>query len=141
MRFGRALPIGAGTALIAGCIALSATATDLPTFATGEIAWNALYPVVLSYLIGLAASLDPRGRWAVLIGSASSLGTAAGPLVGSLLSAHAGYPAMGAILAVGLLLITVPMTWVALRTTTPTTEHARYQEQATAGQPEYRPAA
>ncbi|MFF9041625.1 MFS transporter [Streptomyces sp. NPDC014892] len=141
VRFGRALPIGGGTALIAGCIALSATATDLPTFATGEIAWNALYPVVLSYLIGLAASLDPRGRWAVLIGSASSLGTAAGPLVGSLLSAHAGYPAMGAILAVGLLLITAPMTWVALRTTTPTTEHARYQEQSTAAQPEYRPAA
>ncbi|MFE7842594.1 MFS transporter [Streptomyces sp. NPDC057474] len=150
-RFGRALPIGAGTALIAGCIALSATATDLPTFATGEIAWNALYPVVLSYLIGLAASLDPRGRWAVLIGSASSLGTAAGPLVGSLLSAHVGYPAMGAILAVGLLLITAPMTWVALRTTTLTTEHARYQERerdraqaqsrTAAEQPEYRPAA
>ncbi|MDX3642057.1 MFS transporter [Streptomyces sp. MB09-02B] len=141
VRFGRALPIGGGTALIAGCIALSATATDLPTFAAGEIAWNALYPVVLSYLIGLAASLDPRGRWAVLIGSASSLGTAAGPLVGSLLSAHAGYPAMGAILAVGLLLITAPMTWVALRTATPTAEHARYQEQSTTGQPEYRPAA
>ncbi|UUU22047.1 MFS transporter [Streptomyces sp. DSM 40750] len=144
-RFGRALPIGAGTALIAGCIALSANATDLPTFATGEIAWNTLYPVVLSYLIGLAASLDPRGRWAVLIGSASSLGTAAGPLVGSLLSAHAGYPAMGAILAVGLLLITAPMTWVALRATTPTTEHARYQERgevrATAEQPQYGPAA
>ncbi|MER6155459.1 MFS transporter [Streptomyces sp. NPDC001868] len=140
-RFGRALPIGAGTALIAGCIALTATATDLTTFATGEIAWNTLYPVVLSYLIGLAASLDPRGRWAVLIGSASSLGTAAGPLVGSLLSAHAGYPVMGAILAVGLLLIATPMTWVALRTAAPTTEHARYQEQTTAERPEYRPAA
>ncbi|MDT0572100.1 MFS transporter [Streptomyces sp. DSM 3412] len=141
VRFGRALPIGVGTALISGCIALSATATDLTSFATGEIAWNALYPVVLSYLIGLAASLDPRGRWAVLIGSASSLGTAAGPLVGSLLSAHVGYPAMGAILAVGLLLITAPMTWVALLTATPTTERARYEEQATAGRPEYRPAA
>ncbi|WP_328507231.1 MFS transporter [Streptomyces sp. NBC_00391] len=150
-RFGRALPIGAGTALIAGCIVLSATATDLPTFATGEVAWNTLYPVVLSYLIGLAASLDPRGRWAVLIGSASSLGTAVGPLVGSLLSAHVGYPAMGAILAVGLLLITAPMTWVALRATPPTTEHARYQEherdraqpqsRTAAERPEYRPAA
>lgn len=145
-RFGRALPIGGGTALIAGCIVLSASATDLATFATGEIAWNVLYPVVLSYLIGLAAALDPRGRWAVLIGSASSLGTAAGPLTGSLLSAHAGYPTMGAILAAGLLLIAAPMTLVALRTTTPTTEHARHEgrttaEQATVGQPDYRPAA
>ncbi|MEU1533380.1 MFS transporter [Streptomyces fagopyri] len=115
-RLGRALPIGAGTALIAGCIALSAAADDLPSFATGEIAWNTLYPVVLSYVIGLAAPLDQRGRWAVLVGSASSLGTACGPLTGSLLSARTGYPAMGVILALGLLLLTVPMTAVALRT-------------------------
>jgi MFS family permease len=140
-RLGRALPIGGGTALIAGCIALSASATDLTTFATGEIAWNVLYPVVLSYLIGLAASLDPRGRWAVLVGSASSLGTAAGPLTGSLLSAHAGFPAMGAILAVGLLLIAAPMTAVALRTMTATTEHARYRDRTATERPEYRPAA
>ncbi|MGW6907568.1 MFS transporter [Streptomyces sp. NPDC054940] len=113
-RLGRALPIGAGTALIAACIALSASATDLPTFATGEIAWNTLYPIVLSYVIGLAASLDGRGRWAVLVGSASSLGTAAGPLTGSVLSAQAGFPVMGAALAVGLLVIAVPLTVVAL---------------------------
>ncbi|GHJ98791.1 MFS transporter [Streptomyces sp. Y2F8-2] len=115
-RLGRALPIGAGTALIAGCIAVSASATGLGTFATGEIAWNTLYPIVLSYLIGLAASLDGRGRWAVLVGSASSLGTAAGPLTGSVLSAQAGFPAMGAILAAGLLAIAFPLTAVALRT-------------------------
>ncbi|AVH58818.1 MULTISPECIES: MFS transporter [Streptomyces] len=114
-RLGQAWPIGAGTALIAGCIALSAASSDLASFATGEIAWNTLYPVVLSYVIGLAASLDPRGRWAVLVGSASSLGTACGPLAGSLLSARAGFPAMGTILALGLLLVTVPMTVVALR--------------------------
>ena len=115
-RLGRALPIGAGTAVIAGCIALSATATDLTTFATGEIAWNTLYPIVLSYVLGLSASLDPRGRWAVFVGSASSLGTAAGPLTGSVLAAQAGFPAMGAILAVGLLVLTLPMTAVALHT-------------------------
>lgn len=48
---------------------------------------------------------------------------------------------MGAILAVGLLLIAAPMTRVAPRPTALTTEHARYQEQATAERPEYRPAA
>ncbi|MFG2605701.1 MFS transporter [Streptomyces sp. NPDC048514] len=114
-RLGRAVPIGAGTVLIAGCIALSASATDLPAFAAGEISWNLLYPVVLSYVLGLAASLDPRGRWAVLVGSASSLGTAAGPLAGSVLAGRAGFPAMGLLLAAGLLLIAVPMTAVALR--------------------------
>ncbi|MEU6809715.1 MFS transporter [Streptomyces sp. NPDC046831] len=115
-RLGRALPIGVGTAFIAAFIALSASATDLTTFAAGEIAWNTVYPVVLSYLIGLAASLDPRGRWAVLVGSASSLGTAAGPLTGSVLSAQAGFPVMGAVLAAGLLVVALPMTAVALHT-------------------------
>ncbi|GGX25947.1 MFS transporter [Streptomyces malachitofuscus] len=115
-RLGRALPIGGGTVLIAGCIVLSASATGLAGFAAGEIAWNTVYPVVLSYLIGLAASLDPRGRWAVLVGSASSLGTAAGPLTGSVLSAQAGFPVMGAVLGAGLLLVALPMTAVALHT-------------------------
>ncbi|MFG2953040.1 MFS transporter [Streptomyces sp. NPDC048291] len=119
-RLGRALPIGLGTVLIAGCIALSASATDLTSFAAGEIAWNLLYPVVLSYVIGLAAALDPRGRWAVLVGSASSLGTAVGPMTGSLLAARAGYPAMGTVLAVGLLAVAVPLTAVALRRRTTT---------------------
>ncbi|MFH8972589.1 MFS transporter [Streptomyces sp. NPDC017890] len=115
-RLGRAMPIGAGTVVIAGCIALTASATTPTTFAAGEIAWNTLYPVVLSYLIGLAASLDPRGRWAVLVGSASSLGTAAGPLTGTALSAQAGYPVMGLVLGAGLLLVAAPMTAVALHT-------------------------
>ncbi|MEU4657223.1 MFS transporter [Streptomyces sp. NPDC023723] len=113
-RLGRAVPVGAGTVLIAGCIALTASATGPVSFTAGEIAWNTLYPVVLSYLIGLAASLDPRGRWAVLIGSASSLGTAAGPLTGSVLAAQAGFAGMGVVLGTGLLLIAVPMTAVAL---------------------------
>ncbi|WP_372349858.1 MFS transporter [Streptomyces sp. KL116D] len=115
-RIGRAMPIGVGTAAIACCIAVSARADDLGTFATGEIAWNTLYPVVLSYLLGLAASLDPRGRWAVLVGSASSLGTACGPLVGSALSQSVGFPTMGAALAAALLLLAVPLTAVALHT-------------------------
>ncbi|MFD7705858.1 MFS transporter [Streptomyces sp. NPDC059785] len=116
-RLGRALPVGVGTVLIACCIAASAAADDLTSFATGEIAWNTLYPIVLSYLLGLAAAMDPRGRWAVFVGSASSLGTACGPLVGSLLSAEAGYPAMGLVLAAVLLLLALPMAAVALHTT------------------------
>ncbi|MFF4654702.1 MFS transporter [Streptomyces sp. NPDC001381] len=115
-RLGRAVPIGGGTVLIAGCVVVSASATGPVSFATGEIAWNVLYPVVLSYLIGLAASLDPRGRWAVLVGSAGSLGTAAGPLTGSVLSAQAGFPVMGLVLGAGLLVVAVPMTAVALHT-------------------------
>ncbi|MFE7547688.1 MFS transporter [Streptomyces gardneri] len=112
-RLGRAVPIGVGTAVIAACVLLSSAAGSLASFATGEILWNAVYPVVLSYLLGLAASLDPRGRWAVLVGSASSLGVACGPVVGSLLSESAGYTGMGVVLSALLLLVAVPMTAVA----------------------------
>lgn len=92
---------------------LSSAAGDLASFATGEILWNAVYPVVLSYLLGLAASLDPRGRWAVLVGAASSLGVACGPVTGSLLSEGAGYPGMGVVLCALLTLVAIPMTAVA----------------------------
>ncbi|MER7515752.1 MFS transporter [Streptomyces sp. NPDC126499] len=112
-RLGRAVPIGAGTALIAGCVLLSSASEGPVSFATGEILWNAAYPVVLSYLLGLAASLDPRGRWAVMVGSASSLGVACGPVTGSVLSEAAGYRGMGLTLCVLLLLVAVPMTAVA----------------------------
>ncbi|MCX2179781.1 MFS transporter [Streptomyces sp. SKN60] len=112
-RLGRAVPIGVGTALIAACVLLSSAARGPASFAAGEIAWNAFYPVVLSYLLGLAASLDPHGRWAVLVGSASSLGVACGPVTGSLLSEAAGYPGMGLALCALLLLIAAPMTAVA----------------------------
>ncbi|WP_320779872.1 MFS transporter [Streptomyces sp. CRN 30] len=143
-RLGRSLPIGAGTALIAGCIAASAAASDLVSFAAGQIAWNTLYPIVLSYVLALGASLDARGRWAVLVGSASSLGTACGPLTGSLLSAQAGYPGMGLVLAAVLLAVAVPMTAVALRTRTVergrTVRPAAHPDAATAAA-HYEPAA
>ena len=115
-RLGRAVPIGGGTVLIAACIVLTASSGGPVSFAAGEIAWNLLYPVVLSYILGLAASLDTWGRWAVLVGSASSLGTAAGPLTGSVLASRAGFPVMGAILATALLAMAPAMTWVAVRT-------------------------
>ncbi|MFE4259667.1 MFS transporter [Streptomyces sp. NPDC056883] len=113
-RLGRAVPVGAGTAVIACCVVLASHSHGLGTFAAGEILWNAVYPVVLSYAIGLAAALDPRGRWAVLVGSASSLGVACGPVTGSLLAEGAGFPGMGLVLGGLLLAVAGPMAGVAL---------------------------
>lgn len=115
-RLGRAVPIGLGTVVIAASIVLSSSAGSLGSFATGEILWNTVYPVVLSFLIGLAASLDVRGRWAVLAGSASSVGVACGPVLGSVLSEGAGFPVMGLVLGTVTLLVAVPVTAVALHT-------------------------
>ncbi|WP_328298567.1 MFS transporter [Streptomyces sp. NBC_00435] len=113
-RLGRAVPVGVGTTVIACCVVLASHARDLGAFAAGEILWNAVYPVVLSYAIGLAAALDPRGRWAVLVGSASSLGVACGPVTGSLLAEGAGFPGMGLVLGGLLLAVAGPMAAVAL---------------------------
>ncbi|MFF3211008.1 MFS transporter [Streptomyces sp. NPDC002886] len=113
-RLGRAVPVGVGTVVIACCVVLASQARDVGAFAAGEILWNAVYPVVLSYAIGLAAALDPRGRWAVLVGSASSLGVACGPVTGSLLAEAAGFPGMGLVLGILLLAVAGPMAGVAL---------------------------
>jgi hypothetical protein len=115
-RFGRALPIGLGTAVIAGCVVLSGCARSAGAFAVGEIAWNTVYPFVLSYLLSLAARLDRGGRLAVLVGSASSLGVACGPLAGTLLTVHAGFTAMGLVLGGALLLVAFPLAVVARHT-------------------------
>jgi predicted MFS family arabinose efflux permease len=112
-RFGTALPIGAGTLAIAACVALTGAAHQEVPFAFGEIAWNAVYPFVLSYLLGLAATLDREGRWGVLAGASSSIGVACGPLAGTLLVSAAGYPAMGATLAAVLLAVAGPLVTVA----------------------------
>lgn len=112
-RIGHVLPIGAGTVLIAGCVALSASARGPVAFATGETLWNLLYPFVMTYVIALSAALDPRGRWTVMVGPAGSLGTSAGPLTGSVLATHTGFPTMGLVLAAALLLAAVPLTAVA----------------------------
>ena len=112
-RFGRTLPIGAGTVAIAGFVAISGAAQSAAPFALGEIAWNAVYPFVLSHLFGLAARLDGEGRWAILIGCATALGVACGPIAGTVLSVDAGFPVMGLVLAAVLLLVALPMAVVA----------------------------
>ncbi|MDH6145592.1 MULTISPECIES: MFS transporter [Kitasatospora] len=112
-RAGRALPVGAGTAAIAVCVTVSTVTRSASGFAGGEVLWNGLYPLVLSYLIGAAAALDPAGRWTVLAGCACALGLAGGPLTGATLTAWAGYRWLGAALGGVLLLTAVPLTLVA----------------------------
>lgn len=112
-RVGRALPLGLGTAVIAACVAVSADARSATGFAGGEVLWNALYPLVLTYLIGLAAELDPAGRWTVLVGSASALGVACGPLTGATLLVDLGCPVLAAVLGGTLLLTAGPLVLLA----------------------------
>ncbi|GAA1977018.1 MFS transporter [Kitasatospora viridis] len=112
-RFGRALPVGAGTAAIALCVALTAASRSAAAFAGGEVLWNGLYPLVLSYLLGTAAALDPAGRWTVLAGAACTLGLVGGPLTGALLAARVGGAPVGALLGGALLLAAVPLTLAA----------------------------
>ncbi|WP_441246016.1 MFS transporter [Kitasatospora sp. McL0602] len=112
----KALPIGLGTAAIGLCVAGAGSAHAPTPFAAGEVLWNTLYPLVLTYLIGVAAALDPRGRWAVLAGAASSLGVACGPVVGAALAATAGFPATGLLLGSLLAAVALPLAAVARRT-------------------------
>ncbi|WP_158702153.1 MFS transporter [Kitasatospora sp. MMS16-BH015] len=121
-RLGRAVPIGAGTAVIALCVATAGSAQMPVPFATGEVLWNSVYPLVLTHLLGLAAALDRAGRWAVLVGAASSLGVACGPVAGAALAGTAGFPATGLALDGLLAAVAVPLTAVARRSAEPSAE-------------------
>ncbi|MER5636487.1 MFS transporter [Kitasatospora sp. NPDC002227] len=114
-RLGRALPVGLGTATIAACVAMAGSAHTAGPFAVGEVLWNTAYPIVLTSLLGLAAELDQRGRWAVLVGAASALGVACGPLAGTTLVTTVGFPGTGLALGALLAAVAVPLTAVATR--------------------------
>jgi predicted MFS family arabinose efflux permease len=98
VRWGRALPITAfcfGIALVTFvlCVTREPTAYVLALIASAVI-----YYFAVPYLFGLAAAIDPSGRWAAAAGSAFLLGFAAGPvLAGAAIAAldYAGFAAIG----------------------------------------------
>ena len=71
--------------------------TREPTTYRVALAASVIYYFSIPYLFGLAAAVDPSGRWAAAAGSAYLLGFAAGPvLAGAAIAAtdYAGFAAV-----------------------------------------------
>lgn len=98
-RLGRTVPLAA--ALVAGAALkfLAGTVTDPGWYMVVVIAWNTLYMLSFIYIVAVAAALDPSGKWSAPVLGVYLVGSSIAPVFGTSVSAAAGYPALGAVLA------------------------------------------
>ncbi|MFJ8737777.1 MFS transporter [Embleya sp. NPDC127516] len=122
---GRARTVPLVTAVGAGGLAALALTLAPPggvaLYAVGLLGWNASCQAVTTYVLGVAAGLDARGRWSGLAMSANTFGTACGPIVGLSALAAFGAPATGALIALTAALCTLPFAHAARTADTLTT--------------------
>lgn len=78
-------------------------------FSVAAVLWQACQLAVLVQVVTAAAVLDASGRRIASLSGASALGTGAGPLLVGLLLDHAGAEVLGGVLAVGLVVASVPL--------------------------------
>jgi MFS family permease len=88
---GRAGPLLGGIAISTVSMFFIAMAALPLTYVAHQIIWGIAFLFTTPYILGVAAALDPGGRWAAAATGVSSAGTALGPLLGGLLAASAGW--------------------------------------------------
>jgi predicted MFS family arabinose efflux permease len=97
VRWGRAIPIsGFCVAFILVTLVLCLS-RDPTAYIVALVASAVIFYFSVPYMLGLAAALDRSGRWAAAACSAYLLGFAAGPLVGGVVIAAAGYGGLAAV--------------------------------------------
>ena len=94
-RLGRRRLLLAGLGVFTGASALAAAATGLGVLVTARALQGAGAAVMMALTLAFVAGAVPKanaGRAMGVLGSVSAVGTAAGPALGGLLIAHAGWP-------------------------------------------------
>ena len=93
-RFGRLPMIASGIVLASAGVLLLAASDDPSLYFTGSLLLNISWAYTLAYLLALVASFDKAGRIAILGGTASKLGLATGPMLGSTLIGDGSFTLM-----------------------------------------------
>ena len=114
-RFGRAVPIVAGSGL-AALFTFFFHWSELPEVyflanAVTGITWAFTVP----YLLGLCATFDDRGQVVVFAGFVSKMGLASGPLVGALVVGQGNFGLIINLASVGLIVCAILALWPAKR--------------------------
>ncbi|MCP2245962.1 MFS transporter [Lentzea aerocolonigenes] len=117
-RFGRLRSMAAFVVVEAVAMAVAVISDEPVLFTVAVVVWQACQLAVLVQMIAAAAVLDPSGRLVAALSGASALGTGAGPLVVGLLLDNAGAAVLGAVFAMGMVIVSVPL----LRMTTAAAE-------------------
>ncbi len=113
-RRGRAGPLLLGVVVSTASMTGLALATTVSLFVLTQLVWAVAFFFTTPYLLGVAAALDPAGRWTSAASGMSAAGSALGPAAAGLLAANPGALAT-AIAAAGLLAL--PLLVPALRRT------------------------
>jgi predicted MFS family arabinose efflux permease len=96
VRWGRAIPITGFCIAFALSALVLCIAREPTSYVIALVASVVIYYFSIPYLFGLAAAIDPSGRWAAAAGSAYLLGFAAGPVVAGAAIAGIGYAGFAA---------------------------------------------
>jgi predicted MFS family arabinose efflux permease len=97
VRWGRTLPISGFCASLITVVLVLCLSPNAVAYVVALIASGVVYYFSIPYLFGLAAALDPNGRWAAAAGSAYLIGFAAGPVVGGVVITAFNYSGLAAV--------------------------------------------
>ena len=111
-RIGLRIPLIGGVLLHLAAILMVIHVEALPAYIAGALLESITLVFLLTFLLTVAAVLDPLGRWAAATGGAFSLSLGAGPYLGGLLIETAGFEAVSMLNIASAVVVISILTWV-----------------------------
>ena len=113
-RIGLRIPLIGGILLHLAAILMVIHVEALPAYIAGALLESITLVFLLTFLLTVAAVLDPLGRWAAATGGAFSLSLGAGPYLGGILIETAGFKAVSMLNVVSAIVCAI-LLWVTTR--------------------------
>lgn len=111
-RLGLRIPLIGGVVLHLAAILTVIHVEALPAYVAGALLESITLVFLLTFLLTVAAVLDPLGRWAAATGGAFSLSLGAGPYLGGVLIETAGFEAVAILNIVSAIVVISILLWV-----------------------------
>ena len=111
-RIGLRIPLISGVVLHLAAILMVIQVETLPAYVAGAMLEGITLVFLLTFLLTVAALLDPLGRWASATGGAFSLSLGAGPYLGGMLIETAGFEAVSILNIVSAIVVISMLIWI-----------------------------
>ena len=111
-RLGLRIPLIGGVVLHLAAILMVIHVEAMPAYVAGALIESITLVFLLTFLLTVAALLDPLGRWAAATGGAFSLSLGAGPYLGGVLIETAGFEAVAILNIVSAIVVISILLWV-----------------------------
>jgi len=85
IRWGRRLPLFFGIGASTFAMVMIAAIYEPISFTTNQVIWGVAYAFMTPYMMGVAAALDPLGRWTATASGVTIGASALGPIIGGML--------------------------------------------------------